>query len=114
MKVLNHGLERPTGGLWIFADPRPHASPPPSKAEAMRVGEKLERKANAAIAHQVAVQMIAAIEPALDRKSTRLNSSHVAISYAVFCFQKKIKMVRSFVLYYEFVFTAQPYNYSLN
>src|SRR5690625_6173735 len=27
--------------------------------------------------------------PALDRKSTRLNSSHVAISYAVFCLQKK-------------------------
>src|SRR5690625_6610654 len=26
----------------------------------------------------------------LDRKSTRLNSSHVAISYAVFCLQKKI------------------------
>src|SRR5690625_5575983 len=25
----------------------------------------------------------------LDRKSTRLNSSHVAISYAVFCVQKK-------------------------
>src|SRR5690625_5703691 len=25
----------------------------------------------------------------LDRKSTRLNSSHVAISYAVFCLQKK-------------------------
>src|SRR5690625_6168923 len=26
---------------------------------------------------------------ALDRKSTRLNSSHVAISYAVFCMKKK-------------------------
>src|SRR5437870_13556820 len=26
----------------------------------------------------------------LDRKSTRLNSSHVAISYAVFCMKKKI------------------------
>src|SRR5690625_6015913 len=26
-----------------------------------------------------------------DRKSTRLNSSHVAISYAVFCLKKKIK-----------------------
>src|SRR5207253_11260382 len=27
-----------------------------------------------------------------DRKSTRLNSSHVAISYAVFCLKKKIKL----------------------
>src|SRR5439155_20920918 len=27
--------------------------------------------------------------PRIDRKSTRLNSSHVAISYAVFCFKKK-------------------------
>src|SRR5690554_7091024 len=28
-----------------------------------------------------------------DRKSTRLNSSHVRISYAVFCLKKKIKRV---------------------
>src|SRR5690554_7489458 len=28
---------------------------------------------------------------AQDRKSTRLNSSHVRISYAVFCLKKKIK-----------------------
>src|SRR5207253_9209554 len=28
-------------------------------------------------------------EPRTDRKSTRLNSSHVAISYAVFCLKKK-------------------------
>src|SRR5690349_22343011 len=28
-------------------------------------------------------------EQALDRKSTRLNSSHVEISYAVFCLKKK-------------------------
>src|SRR5690625_6860278 len=28
-------------------------------------------------------------DPAVDRKSTRLNSSHVAISYAVFCLTKK-------------------------
>src|SRR5690606_41638703 len=27
--------------------------------------------------------------PAIDRKSTRLNSSHVKISYAVFCLKKK-------------------------
>src|SRR5690625_5340980 len=30
----------------------------------------------------------------LDRKSTRLNSSHVAISYAVFCLKKKTEPVR--------------------
>src|SRR5690625_6967910 len=29
----------------------------------------------------------------LDRKSTRLNSSHVAISYAVFCLKKKKSML---------------------
>src|SRR5439155_23662654 len=29
---------------------------------------------------------------AQDRKSTRLNSSHVAISYAVFCLKKKIML----------------------
>src|SRR5690625_5856381 len=27
----------------------------------------------------------------IDRQSTRLNSSHVAISYAVFCLKKKIR-----------------------
>src|SRR5215510_15376433 len=32
-----------------------------------------------------------ALAVALDRKSTRLNSSHVAISYAVFCLKKKKK-----------------------
>src|SRR5690625_6832795 len=31
------------------------------------------------------------INKARDRKSTRLNSSHVAISYAVFCLKKKNK-----------------------
>src|SRR5699024_12086243 len=29
------------------------------------------------------------LHPTLDRKSTRLNSSHVSISYAVFCLKKK-------------------------
>src|SRR5438874_5216013 len=33
----------------------------------------------------------ASFRPALDRKSTRLNSSHVEISYAVFCLKKKKK-----------------------
>src|SRR5438034_2934542 len=31
--------------------------------------------------------------PVLDRKSTRLNSSHTVISYAVFCLKKKMATV---------------------
>src|SRR2546427_5651918 len=33
----------------------------------------------------------APVEPGADRKSTRLNSSHSQISYAVFCLKKKKK-----------------------
>src|SRR5439155_14720958 len=33
-----------------------------------------------------------------DRKSTRLNSSHVAISYAVFCLKKKKNKVSCFII----------------
>src|SRR3712207_8980505 len=33
----------------------------------------------------------------LDRKSTRLNSSHANISYAVFCLKKKIPRVADFM-----------------
>src|SRR5437667_2909226 len=31
-----------------------------------------------------------------DRKSTRLNSSHITISYAVFCLKKKKKKTKSY------------------
>src|SRR3712207_8152654 len=34
------------------------------------------------------IQHIKEIQPILDRKSTRLNSSHANISYAVFCLKK--------------------------
>src|SRR5438067_8417776 len=39
-------------------------------------------------------------QPEIDRKSTRLNSSHVSISYAVFCLKKKKKynMIKLIVL----------------
>src|SRR5947209_16082659 len=35
---------------------------------------------------------VALLEDALDRKSTRLNSSHANISYAVFCLKKQKKI----------------------
>src|SRR5439155_15266433 len=54
-----------------------------------KIGAKVDEKA---------AQFQPAAPPALslqwkgeDRKSTRLNSSHVAISYAVFCLKKKKK-----------------------
>src|SRR3712207_7297974 len=34
-----------------------------------------------------------------DRKSTRLNSSHANISYAVFCLKKKKKLQKQIILY---------------
>src|SRR5438132_3322435 len=52
--------------------------------------------ANVGLRCECAVEEIAApfekemlITDALDRKSTRLNSSHTVISYAVFCLKKK-------------------------
>src|SRR5699024_11309878 len=38
---------------------------------------------------------------ATDRKSTRLNSSHVSISYAVFCLKKKKNNNTTYTLYYN-------------
>src|SRR3712207_8336275 len=35
--------------------------------------------------------------PAPDRKSTRLNSSHANISYAVFCLKKKKKIINKYL-----------------
>src|SRR3989454_4705090 len=35
------------------------------------------------------LRSLGAVGPELDRKSTRLNSSHLVISYAVFCLKKK-------------------------
>src|SRR3989442_7644180 len=46
------------------------------------------RKAHPDGAHRAPVEQVRRSHP-LDRKSTRLNSSHVRISYAVFCLKKK-------------------------
>src|SRR2546422_5674267 len=49
------------------------------------------------LAHELTVALVAlrkTLQPAVDRKSTRLNSSHGYISYAVFCLKKKKKHLR--------------------
>src|SRR5690349_21826042 len=45
-----------------------------------------------------APQLEAADRKGQDRKSTRLNSSHVEISYAVFCLKKKKKKIEAVLL----------------
>src|SRR5690625_6720215 len=56
-----------------------------------RVRAERHRAENAPVAER---QLFATVQRSVDgqdRKSTRLNSSHVAISYAVFCLKKKNK-----------------------
>src|SRR5699024_12875193 len=40
--------------------------------------------------HRYTLSPCRILSPVSDRKSTRLNSSHVSISYAVFCLKKKM------------------------
>src|SRR5256885_12208357 len=49
------------------------------------------RQAAAVGCSQVSAATPASWIPPADRKSTRLNSSHLVISYAVFCLKKKIE-----------------------
>src|SRR5262245_63251665 len=46
------------------------------------------------------------VDHALDRKSTRLNSSHLGISYAVFCLKKKNKKLERRAVQEEKVYLA--------
>src|SRR5690625_7007695 len=46
-------------------------------------------KSNSTVYHKIKGKRNNLTKKFIDRKSTRLNSSHVAISYAVFCLKKK-------------------------
>src|SRR5688572_32520503 len=49
-----------------------------------------DRGVDCQLPHEALVEV-----PVQDRKSTRLNSSHSQISYAVFCLKKKIPCIRN-------------------
>src|SRR5438128_8355672 len=53
--------------------------------------KQMDRDARAGRGERVTDGDGAAVHVRLDRKSTRLNSSHGSISYAVFCLKKKKK-----------------------
>src|SRR3712207_6998037 len=55
------------------------------------------RRVDAADQGDAVVAAVDGLVHALDRKSTRLNSSHANISYAVFCLKKKKKKTQDHV-----------------
>src|SRR6266496_6296111 len=62
-----------------------------------KVGPPRDYRQRDAVAGQLAVLSgEAGHGRTLDRKSTRLNSSHVEISYAVFCLKKKKKKKKNY------------------
>src|SRR3712207_8811822 len=54
---------------------------------------KVRQAINYAVNKKAVIQVLGG--PDLDRKSTRLNSSHANISYAVFCLKKKKRCLTS-------------------
>src|SRR5439155_11871671 len=82
-----HALHRPRPrGLTLPALHRADLAPAGNRA---RCADLLSREARPAGGPDSGLHALLAG----DRKSTRLNSSHVAISYAVFCLKKKIAIV---------------------
>src|SRR3712207_7526501 len=47
------------------------------------------------VARRFSLDEVVFVPTGQDRKSTRLNSSHANISYAVFCLKKKIKTLKN-------------------
>src|SRR5690349_22102734 len=72
---------------------RPEKSPRKSAAMSCQPAQ------NQAILKIVMIVPPSRDQPSIDRKSTRLNSSHVEISYAVFCLKKKKEKKRIFLSY---------------
>src|SRR5439155_22559003 len=52
------------------------------------LGFSFNRRLSTSVGPSAQAQISTVVPSARDRKSTRLNSSHVAISYAVFCLKK--------------------------
>src|SRR5205809_1918425 len=79
----------------LFRSPQQHARAPAALELACLDRELLGRARCAAFAHRVGGTGVAGrLADREDRKSTRLNSSHGYISYAVFCLKKKKDGVR--------------------
>src|SRR5438128_3856274 len=78
---------------FFFYDPAPHEVYTLSLHDALPIcvyGDALRERCNELFGDGI-LSAIDCVAEQLDRKSTRLNSSHGSISYAVFCLKKKKK-----------------------
>src|SRR3712207_7403538 len=73
-------------GIPVFVADGP---PPLAAGLVFGVGRRDEDFVHGGITHLVEHLAMGALGRTTDRKSTRLNSSHANISYAVFCLKKK-------------------------
>src|SRR5690242_21384964 len=72
----------------VLPDLRPAVVDDP--VAALALSGQVDRKVGRHAEHrQLDRQAVLELVPPEDRKSTRLNSSHMSISYAVFCLKKK-------------------------
>src|SRR5690606_41977143 len=93
--ALRHLHSFPTRRSSDLASKRPRPRSNSASASPVRRGPSVDDADPARVRSSVTASSVARSWPAYaftadtDRKSTRLNSSHVKISYAVFCLKKK-------------------------
>src|SRR5690349_22149140 len=75
--------------------PRPTLFPYTTLFRSLAARPRLQHDRHAARAHRDRRSVLDPGPATQDRKSTRLNSSHVEISYAVFCLKKKTHISHS-------------------
>src|SRR2546427_9338132 len=76
-----------------------HDALPILKLPAMRPDKMLSEAPPSREAVTTSLTWLDSVDVKIDRKSTRLNSSHSQISYAVFCLKKKKKKKYEMCLY---------------
>src|SRR5690606_41888365 len=81
--------------IWILRNPQGGTQPRSGESHRRHPAARRDHGAPARpprMIHPSSASSTARSPAASDRKSTRLNSSHVKISYAVFCLKKKTKI----------------------
>src|SRR3712207_6861335 len=79
----------------------------PEHATKGGTGLAAERLGDCTVTALAVVNAIGEVLAEEDRKSTRLNSSHANISYAVFCLKKKNERSTIPILHYIFIYSIK-------